>query len=102
MLDQFGDSQGEHHTAEIRLESAQARAERMIAEELAALGWTEAELKTRRKNDPVKLALAARLRRETTWTTKQIATRLSLGTPRSATTALHRWMRNNPQAKAKR
>jgi hypothetical protein len=36
LLDQFGKVQGEHHTAEIRLESAQARAERMIAEELAA------------------------------------------------------------------
>jgi hypothetical protein len=63
---------------------------------LAQLGWGSTELASRRKSDPAKLALAARLRRETTLTTKQIAARLWLGTPKSATTVLHRWMRKNP------
>jgi hypothetical protein len=70
----------------------------MISEELSRSGWSDTELTSRPKNDPAKLALAARLRRETTLTTKQIAARLSLGTSKSATTALHRWMRNNPPA----
>jgi putative transposase len=98
LLDRFGQTQGEHQTGEIRLESVQSKAERMISEELSRLGWRVTELSTRPKNDPAKLALAARLRRETTLTTKQIAARLCLGTSKSATTALHRWMRNNPPA----
>ena len=97
LLDRFGEVCGENQTNEIRLESGRARAERIITQELASLGWNETELKSRRKNDPAKLALAARLRKETTLTTKEIAARLSLGTPKSATTTLHRWMRNNPQ-----
>ena len=61
------------------------------------MGWNETELKSRRMNDLTKLALTTRLRRETTLTTKEITARLSLGTPKSAITTLHRWMRNNPQ-----
>lgn len=40
-----------------------AKAERMVAHELARLGGTEADLARRRKNDPEKLAIAARLRK---------------------------------------
>jgi hypothetical protein len=54
---------GEHHAGELRRESAELRAERIIAEELRRQGWTEADLGQRRKSDPVKLALGARLRR---------------------------------------
>ena len=35
-----------------------------MAEELRRLGWTEGDLAQRRKNDPDKLAIAARMRRE--------------------------------------
>jgi hypothetical protein len=98
LLDRFGEVCGENQTSEIRLEGGRARAERIITQDLAALGWNETELKSRRKNDPAKLALATRLRRESTLTTKEIAARLWLGTPKSATTTLHRWMRSNPQA----
>jgi hypothetical protein len=57
-------------------------------------GWclgSEAELVERRKSDPAKLALAARLRRETTLTVGWIAQRLHLGTRKSAAVKLHRW-----------
>jgi hypothetical protein len=57
------------------------------------LGWTEQELATRRKSDPQKLTLAARLKKETTLSLKQIAPRLSLGTSKSASATLHRFMR---------
>jgi REP element-mobilizing transposase RayT len=96
LLDQFASAQGEHQTGELRLENAQSRAERIIHEELGVLGWSKAVLSSQPKNDPAKLAIGARLRRETTLTTKEIAARLQLGTSKSATTALHRWMRNHP------
>ena len=62
-----------------------------MAEELGRLGWNEAQLRERRKSDPAKLALAARLRRETTLTVGWIASRLHLGTRKSAAVKLHRW-----------
>jgi len=47
---------------------AEALAELIIAEELKLGRWQEADLKTRPKGDSVKVALAARLRAETTMT----------------------------------
>jgi hypothetical protein len=84
---------GEHHAGELRLESAEARAERIIAEGLRRLGWTEEELARRRKNDPGKMELALRLRRETTLTVKKIAARAHLGTSYTANKRLHEAMR---------
>ena len=55
-------------------------AELIIAEELKLGRWQEADLKTRPKGDSVKVALAARLRPETTMTVGWIAERLALGT----------------------
>jgi hypothetical protein len=52
-------------------------------------GLGEADLLSRRKSDPVKLALAVRLRRETTLSIKAIARRLHLGTSKSANIRLH-------------
>ena len=42
-------------------------------------------------SDPAKLALAARLRRETTLTMGWIAKRLQMGTRKGAAMKLHRW-----------
>ena len=72
---------GQHHLGKMRLELAQAKAERIIGEELRRLGWQEADLVSRRERDPAKLAMAVRLRRETTVSVKEIAARLRLGTP---------------------
>ena len=46
------------------------------------------------------MAMAARLRRETTLTLKAIAERLHLGTSESANLRLHNWMRSQSVAKA--
>lgn len=89
---------GEHHSGAQRQESAQKRAERIIAEELKRVGWSEDDLVERRKSDPAKLAIAARLRRETVLTIKTIAARLHLGTSKSANVRLHTWMRENQPA----
>jgi len=75
--------------------------ERIIAEELARLDWGEEELAKRCKADPGKMALAARLRRETTLTVKTIAARLHLETSNSANTPLHNWTRGKTPVQGK-
>ena len=52
----------------------------LIAEKLKRGRWQEADLKPRPKGDSVKVALAARLRAETTMTLGWIAKRLAMGT----------------------
>ena len=89
---------GEHHSGALHLESSRVRAERIVAEELGRLGWTDLDLAARRKNAPEKLAIAARLRKETTLTVKQIAARVVLGTSKSANGKLHRFTMNTGQA----
>ena len=61
---------------------------RIMSEELGRLGWPEAQLALRPKRDPSKLEIAVRLRRETTLSVKEIAARLHLGTPASASLCL--------------
>ena len=68
------------HYGEGCAETAEALAERIIVEELKLGRWQEAVLKTRPKGDSVKVALAARLRAETTMTVEWIAERLAMGT----------------------
>jgi hypothetical protein len=54
------------------------------------------DLVTQQKSHPSKLALAARLRRETTLSVKQIAALLHLGKPKGARTNLHKFMHVQP------
>ena len=79
--------------SELHRASADAKAERIIAEELKRYGWMEADLAARRKTDPRKLEIAARLRRETTLPLKAIAHRVNLGTSKAANARLHVHMR---------
>jgi hypothetical protein len=87
---------GENHPVQARLEAAEAKAQRMVAEELARLQWTQNDLVTQQKSHPLKLALAARLRRETTLSVKQIAALLHLGKPKGARTNLQKFMHAQP------
>ena len=80
LLAQMSGRLGAEHYGEERTETAEALAERIIAAELKRRRWNEAELKTRPKGDAVKVALAARLRAETTLTVGWIAERLEMGT----------------------
>jgi hypothetical protein len=92
---------GEHHSGELRRESAEAKAERSVAEEPARLGWHENQLATGRKSDPVNLAIAARRRAETTLWIKDLDPRGPLGTSRGANrgpTAHSQTLRNPLQA----
>ena len=47
---------GESHSGELHRETAEPRANRIIAEELARRGWPESEWATCRRSDPGKLA----------------------------------------------
>ena len=91
---------GQHHFGAMRLEVAQAKAERIIGEELRRLGWQEPDLSSQRKRDPGKVQIAVRLRKETTLTVKDIAARLHLGTPASASACLLAAMTNAQSAPA--
>jgi hypothetical protein len=80
---------GEHHSGQLRRESAAAKAGRITAEEPKRAKWKEKDLEARPKSDPVKPALALRLRRETTLTIRKIAGRLHVGTWKSLNNKLY-------------
>ena len=86
---------GDHHSGELKRETADARTERIIAEEMARLGWSKEQLAQKPKSDPGKLAIAARLRAETILTIRQIAAKLQMGTWKSASSRLHHWSKPN-------
>ena len=71
---------GDWHYGEELRESAEAKAERIVAEELKRRQWDAGTLAERRKGDPGKIAIARRLREETTMTLAWIAERLKVGT----------------------
>jgi putative transposase len=81
LLEQVSHSAGPRHAGPEVHEAVEAKAERVVREELDRLGWSEGELEKRRKGDRVKVRIAARLRRETTVTLEWIARRLRMGTP---------------------
>ena len=78
---------------DVDLEVAQAKAKRIILEELRRLRWQEADLAHGRKRDPAKLEIALRRRQETTPSVKQTAVRHHLGTPGRASVCLLASMR---------
>ena len=88
LLEKMEGRLGPHHALPERQESEESRAERLVREELERLGWTEEELKMRKKSDKAKVALARRLRAETPMTWGWIAQRLSMGAGGSAANAV--------------
>lgn len=92
---------GSNHPGKLRLETAEAKAERLIAKEFARHKWTEQDLAAQRKSHPLKLARAARLRPENALSVRRIAERLRLGRPEGARANLHKWLKKpntgNPQ-----
>jgi len=79
LLEQMGQRIGRNHGGDERYETAEQQAERIVLEELRRRKWNESELTRRRKGDGEKLALARRLRNETTMTLNWIAQRLKMG-----------------------
>jgi REP element-mobilizing transposase RayT len=80
LLGRIEERRGPNHYGVECLESAEEKAERLLAQGLKERRWSEADLSARRKGDAGKVKLAMRLRRETTMTLKWIADRLKMGT----------------------
>ena len=66
--------------AKARQQATEARAEAIIQEEFRAQNLRDDDLEGRKKGDPLKVAMARRLRQETSVTLKWIAHRLRMGT----------------------
>jgi hypothetical protein len=79
LLAQMSKKAGKSHYGEELLESVEAKAERIVAEEMKRVEWNEEELKHRRKGDRGKTRIARRLRRETMVSMRWIAERLQMG-----------------------
>jgi REP element-mobilizing transposase RayT len=79
LLGQMRKRRGPNHHGRERFESDQEKALRIVRVELKRLGWTDRELRKRRKGDKNKVEVARRLRRETTMTLQWIAERLAMG-----------------------
>lgn len=88
LLAQVSEKAGKSHYGEELRESAAAKAERIVAEELRRLGWKEDELKRQRKGHRRKVQMARRLRAETTMSLKWIAERLAMGSASMVTHCL--------------
>lgn len=94
LLAQVKAQAGDWHYGEELQESAEAQAERLAAGELKRRKWDATTLAQRRKGDPAKLAIARRLREETTMTLEWIAKRLSMGSKTHLAHLLY-WERRN-------
>jgi REP-associated tyrosine transposase len=80
LLEAMGSKLGAEHYGEERQETALAKAERIVAEELKRRRWKQEQLEQRAKGDVEKIRMAERLRCETTMTLAWIAKRLGMGT----------------------
>ena len=78
--DERGREDRRHHGGPERRQSAEQRAQSLWREELKRRGSDQKELKRRRKADPGKVQVAARLRKETTLNWQWIAASLMMGT----------------------
>ena len=87
LLELIAEKQGRQHYGEELRESDEQKAQRLVAEKLRKLGWTEKELKERRKTEEQKVQLAAQLRKETTMSWDWITRRLAMGHWRTAANA---------------
>src|SRR5271157_1963062 len=101
LLERMEGRLGENHSGQLREEAAEAKAERLIAAEMKRQGWKESELKKRAKTDAGKVALAARLREETTVTIPWIATRLQMGTRQTLNAALYQRRKEHEHVNSK-
>ena len=89
LLEKMEPHLGPHHSGKLRQATALAKAERIIAEELKHAHWKERQLQAEAKGHSVKLALALRLRKETTLIIRQIADRLHMGSWKSLNNKLY-------------
>ena len=80
LLGKWDGKTGEHHGSRERSETETEKARRLIASELARVGWSVEQLAREQKGAPVKVAIARRLREEPTMPLKWIALEMRMGT----------------------
>ena len=88
LLEQAHAQATDQHYGEEVGESAEEKANELIARELKRLGWSSGELELRPKGDARKARLARRLRGETTMSKRWIAERLKMGSVSNVTYCL--------------
>jgi putative transposase len=81
---------GANHYGADRQETGEQKAERVLREHLQRRGWKEEDLPGLPKGDKSKVALARRLRQETTMSLKWIARRLRMGSWTYVSNLLHK------------
>ena len=79
LLEQVDTRSGPSHFGEAVQEAEGVQAERLVVAGLKRMGWSEADLKARRKGEPGKVELAAELRSQRTMPLAWIAERLNMG-----------------------
>jgi putative transposase len=79
LLESVSAGAAEPYRAEARRETTEAKARRILQEELAVLGWDNAALAHYPKGDARKVRMARRVRAETSVTLKWIAEHLQMG-----------------------
>ena len=97
LLAQISERGGDWHYGPELMESAEAKAGRLIAVELQRQGWTGDELQTHWKGSEFRVRLASKLRAETTMTLGWIAERLHMGTRGYLTHLLYRHDQTAPR-----
>jgi hypothetical protein len=102
LLVQVQHQAGPCHVGEEVYQSAQAKAEGIVREELEALGWSALDLERHRKGDPAKLKIAERLRNQTTMTLDWIAQRLPMGSVGHLSHLLYRKRPSTTEGKKER
>src|SRR4030095_13258973 len=85
---------GLNHYGADRHETGAQKAERIVKDELGRLDWHESELEHRLMGDAYKVAIARRLRQETTMSLKWIAQRLHMGSWTYVSNLLHEQQEN--------
>ena len=90
LLGQMKERMGVEHYGLERQETAETQAEAMVVAELRRLRWRGEDLSRRPKEDAAKVALAVRLRAETTMTVRWITERLQMGSVGYANLLLYR------------
>jgi len=100
LLEQVDTPPGPSHFGEAVQEAEAVQAERGVVEGLKRMGWSEADLKARRKGEPRKVELAWELRSQTTMPLAWIAERLNMGTRGHLAWLLHHRGQSRPTAPA--
>jgi hypothetical protein len=93
LLAAAGHRGGANHYGRERPETRERKAERIVHEEWDWLGWSEADLRARRRGHCGKVRLARQLRQETTMSLKWIAEWLGTAAPTHVACRLHRHRR---------